>query len=121
MRPAILRGQRNSTTRKMTEAETFPWVTAGEGVRRRILAETPEAMTVEVEFATGAVGDPHCHVHVQTTFVAAGEFEFTIEGETRTIAAGESLIIPSNAVHGCACLKEGRLIDSFTPRRDDFL
>lgn len=105
----------------MTEAKTFPWVSAGKGIRRRILAETPEAMTVEVEFASGSMGNPHSHVHVQTTFVAEGQFEFTIKGETRRVAAGESLIIPSNAVHGCVCLKEGRLIDSFTPRRDDFL
>ncbi|MEL6522840.1 MAG: cupin, partial [Pseudomonadota bacterium] len=35
--------------------------------------------------------------------------------------AGDSLIIPSNAVHGCKCLQSGKLIDSFTPRRDDFL
>ena len=105
----------------MTKAKTFPWVAAGEGVRRRVLAETPEAMTVEVEFANGTVGSPHSHFHVQTTFVAEGQFEFTIDGETRRVAEGESLIIPSNAVHGCVCLKEGRLIDSFTPRRDDFL
>lgn len=25
------------------------------------------------------------------------------------------------ARHGCTCLKPGELIDSFTPRRDDFL
>lgn len=105
----------------MTEAKTYPWVDAGAGARRRILAQTPEAMTVEVEFQTGAVGDAHSHVHVQTIFVAEGEFEFTIEGAPRKVSAGDSLIIPSNAVHGCVCLRAGKLIDSFTPRRDDFL
>ncbi|MEL7151967.1 MAG: cupin domain-containing protein [Pseudomonadota bacterium] len=105
----------------MTEASMYPWVDAGEGVRRRILAETPEAMTVEVEFAKGAVGDPHAHVHVQTIFVAAGQFEFTVDGVTMVVSAGDSLVIPSNAVHGCVCIENGKLIDSFTPRRDDFL
>ena len=105
----------------MSEAKTFPWVDAGEGVRRRILAHTPEAMTVEVEMNAGGVGEPHNHVHVQTIFVAAGTFEFTIEGKAQTVSAGESLIIPSNAMHGAVCLEKGTLIDSFTPRRDDFL
>ncbi len=105
----------------MAEQKSYPWVEAGEGARRRILAETPDAMTVEVEFDTGAVGASHSHVHVQTIFVADGQFEFTIDGAKRTVTAGESLIIPSNAVHGCVCLESGRLIDSFTPRRDDFL
>ncbi len=100
---------------------SYPWVDAGDGVRRRVLAETHEAMTVEVEFAKGAVGDPHSHVHVQTIFVADGRFEFTVDDEVRTVSAGDSLVIPSNARHGCICLADGRLIDSFTPRRDDFL
>ena len=72
----------------MNTATAYPWVPAGDGVRRRILAETPEAMTVEVEFAKGAVGDPHNHVHVQTIFVAAGEFEFTVEGKTQRYRSG---------------------------------
>lgn len=105
----------------MTEVTSFPWTPAGDGIRRRILAETPEAMTVEVRFETGAVADQHNHVHVQTIFVAEGKFEFTVEGEARVYTAGQSLVIPSNAMHGGVCIEEGRLIDSFAPRRDDFL
>lgn len=105
----------------MTDGKAHPWVDAGEGVRRRVLAHTPQAMTVEVEFQAGAVGDPHSHEHVQTIFCAAGQFRFTVEGKDVTISQGESLIIPSNAVHGCVAVEDGKLIDSFTPRRDDFL
>jgi len=105
----------------MMDGTTHPWVEAGDGVRRRILAHTPEAMTVEVEFQAGSVGEAHSHVHVQTIFCAAGKFEFTVDGEDITLSAGESLIIPSNAMHGCVAKEEGKLIDSFTPRRDDFL
>jgi len=105
----------------MTEEKKHPWVGAGEGVRRRVLAHTPQAMTVEVEFQAGAVGDPHSHEHVQTVFCAAGSFKFTVNDEEVMVSAGESLIIPSNAVHGCVAMEDGKLIDSFTPRRDDFL
>ncbi len=105
----------------MEHNNTFPWVDAGEGVRRRILAENPEAMTVQVEFEAGSVGEAHHHPHVQTIFIAEGRFEFTIDGDKKTVAAGDSLVIPSNAVHGCVCLNKGKLIDSFVPRRDDFL
>lgn len=102
-------------------SQNFPWVEAGEGARRRVLAESPEAMTVQVEFEKGAIGVAHSHPHVQTIFVAAGQFDFTVDGEERRLSAGESLVIPSNAVHGCTCVEAGTLIDSFTPRRDDFL
>ena len=105
----------------METENTHPWVEAGNGVRRRVLAHTPEAMTVEVEFQAGALGDPHSHEHVQTIYCAKGKFRFTVEGKDVTVSAGASLIIPSKAVHGCVALEEGKLIDSFTPRRDDFL
>jgi len=45
----------------------------------------------------------------------------TIDGRTRTLGTGGSFIVPPNAVHGVKALEAGRLIDSFTPRRDDFL
>ncbi|MEP1207648.1 MAG: cupin domain-containing protein [Rhizobiaceae bacterium] len=105
----------------MKTDKTFPWVEAGEGVRRRILAENPQAMTVRVEFTKGAVGEPHHHSHVQTIFVKSGKFEFTVDGQVTQYAAGDSLVIPSDVVHGCVALEDGTLIDSFVPRRDDFL
>ncbi len=105
----------------MSSNTEFQWVKAGEGARRKILAENPEAMTVQVEFEAGAVGEPHSHPHVQTIYVSAGKFEFTIDGKERSVGTGDSLVIPSNAVHGCVCVEAGTLIDSFTPRRDDFL
>ena len=105
----------------MPENSSYPWVEAGDGVRRRILAHTPDAMTVEVEFKSGAIGEPHSHEHVQTIFCAAGSFRFSVDGEEVAISAGDSLIIPSNAPHGCVALEDGKLIDSFVPRRDDFL
>ena len=53
--------------------------------------------------------------------MAEGVFEVTIGGETAVLAAGDSFIVPSDSVHGVKALEAGRLIDSFTPRRADFL
>ena len=36
-------------------------------------------------------------------------------------APGDSLVIGPQVVHGCECIEAGELIDTFTPRRDDFL
>ncbi len=103
------------------EDSNYPWVDTDPGVRRRVLAETPDAMTVEFSFQNGAVGALHQHPHLQTTFVASGVFEFTVGDTTVRLATGQSTIIPPNTVHGCTCVEAGSLIDTFTPRRDDFL
>lgn len=101
---------------------TFPVVDAGNNVSRRVLAENEAMMIVEFSFAANGIGAPHSHPHVQSTFVKAGHFEFTVAGETFVVGPGDAFVIPSGAAHGCRALGEpGVLIDTFTPRREDFL
>jgi len=99
----------------------FPVVEAAPGVTRQVLAETPEIMTVAFTFEAGAEGALHDHPHLQATYVESGRFAFTIAGQESVVGPGDSFVIPSGAPHGCRCLEAGRMIDSFTPRRDDFL
>lgn len=91
------------------------------GSTRRVILSTPDLMLVEFTFTEGGIGALHSHPHVQTSYVAEGTFEVTIAGVTETIAAGGAYIVPSGLVHGVQALTAGRLIDTFTPRRDDFL
>ena len=82
---------------------------------------TDELMMVGFAFEKGAVGATHSHPHVQASYVAEGSFEVTVDGVTETLRAGSSFIVPSNAVHGVRALETGRLVDTFTPHRADFL
>ncbi|MBE5808137.1 MAG: cupin domain-containing protein [Clostridiales bacterium] len=93
----------------------------GGGVRRRVLAHNKDMMTVEVSFEKGSEGAAHTHPHCQNTYVLSGRYEFTVDGETVTVAAGDTLAFPPNVVHGTKCLEAGTLIDIFTPMREDFL
>lgn len=104
-----------------TRPRTFPPVDAGHGVTRRVLAERPELMVVEFAFGPEGKGLPHSHPHVQSTYVASGRFAFTVAGETRELGPGDSLVVPPGAVHSCDAIEPGVLIDTFAPRRDDFL
>jgi quercetin dioxygenase-like cupin family protein len=76
---------------------------------------------VEFGFEKGGVGALHSHPHVQSSYVAEGRFEVTIDGKTEIVEAGGAFIVPSNLVHGVKALEAGRLVDTFTPRRADFL
>ena len=101
---------------------TFPAVDAGHGVTRRVLAESPELMVVEFAFAEGGEGPPHSHPHVQSTFVKAGRYRFTIDGDEFEVGPGDAFVVPSGAVHSCRLIEgPGVLVDTFAPRRDDFL
>ncbi len=42
-------------------------------------------------------------------------------GETRTLRPGDSVFIPGGLDHSTVRVAEGRLLDSFSPPREDFL
>ena len=95
-------------------------VEAGAGVTRRVLAYTDGLMCVENTFAQGAVGSLHSHPHTQITYVVSGVFSFTIDGVTKTVRAGDTMLKQNGVIHGCVCLEAGILLDIFTPMREDF-
>jgi len=78
-------------------------------------------MTVEVVFETGAIGAMHSHPHEQCTIVLEGAFEFTVGDQKKVVKKGDSLYKEPNIIHGCVCLEAGKLLDVFTPKREDFL
>lgn len=97
------------------------WQVVGPGVRRKVLAHGPDLMLVRVAFETGSVGATHQHPHAQLSYVESGEFAYTIGAETRIMRTGDSCYVPGNINHGVVCQAAGVLVDSFTPRRADFL
>lgn len=111
----------------MTDTKIFcrqaegEWTDLGGGNRRRVLLYTDELMMVEFAFEKGGIGALHSHPHVQASYVAEGRFEVTVGDLTEVLVAGDSFIAPSNVVHGVKALEVGRLVDSFTPHRADFL
>ena len=102
-------------------ARSLEMTDLGGGIKRKILAYGDDLMQVEVHFEKGAVGAMHTHPHTQLTYVLSGKFEFTINGITKTVKAGDTLFKLPNVPHGCVCTEAGVLLDTFTPAREDFL
>lgn len=97
---------------------------------RKVLAYGEGLMDTLVVFEKGLSTDTeipfHVHEHVQTTFCLQGSFKFAIKYADRTevkvIHQGDSIYFPSNHEHGCIPLEDdSRLLDAFTPIREDFL
>lgn len=97
------------------------WENPGPGIQRQIMGYDGQLMIVKVKFEKGAVGTQHEHYHSQATYVASGRFELEIGGEKRILSAGDGYYVAPDELHGCVCLEEGILIDTFSPHRADFL
>lgn len=96
------------------------WEPAGEGVVRQIMGYDGQVMLVKVKFEQGAVGTPHTHYHTQTTYVASGKFEFTVNGEKQIVETGDGVLHRT----GCGtwlCMPGSRYLDRlFQPHESRF-
>lgn len=94
------------------------------GRKRRIL-HTDHLMMVAFDFTDGPAAQPdppHTHPHEQVTYVAEGEVIFFIGDESTRLAPGDMVAVPPDRPHTIQVLTaHARLIDAFTPLRQDFL
>ena len=73
-----------------------------------------------VTLENGAILPEHHHINEQWTHVIEGELEFAMEEETRILSPGMSVHIPPDIPHSAHALTRVKLIDCFTPAREDF-
>lgn len=91
------------------------------GVTRKVMGYNDDVMMCEISFEKGAEGKFHSHPHTQVTYVAEGKFAFTVSGERKEVSKGDCIFMPPGAEHGTVCLEAGKLVDVFSPKREDFL
>lgn len=93
-------------------------------VERR-LAYTDHLMMAVLDFYDGPQTQPdppHTHPHEQVSYVASGEIFFVIDGQQTRLGPGDMFTAPPDKPHSIQLLTEHvRLIDCFTPLREDFL
>ena len=93
--------------------------------RTRYLTHTDTLMMVVIDFNDGPTSEPdppHDHPHEQVSYVAAGEIVVFLDGEPTQLGPGDIFTVPPNIPHSVQLLtKHDRLVDTFTPLREDFL
>ncbi len=105
-----------------TENKSVPAKDLGGGVKRKVLSYSRNLMTVELHFEKGAVGAPHSHPHEQIGYIISGKLVYQEEGQAdKILETGDTYYVAPNVVHGVQILEETKLLDIFTPMREDFV
>lgn len=73
-----------------------------------------------IDLEEGVIVPVHSHPHEQWTYILQGQMEFTLNGETQMLLPGMGAFIPSNALHGGVAVTACKVIDVFTPVREDY-
>jgi quercetin dioxygenase-like cupin family protein len=73
-----------------------------------------------IEVKAGCSVPLHQHIHQQCAFVLEGKFELTVNGDPQVLEPGLFAIIPSNVQHGGTAITDCKLLDIFSPVREDY-
>jgi quercetin dioxygenase-like cupin family protein len=93
--------------------------------RERYHASGAQLMVVVLDFNDGPSEQPdtpHSHPHEQITYVESGRVLFFLGDAVHELMPGDLITIPPNVPHAIQLLTpSARLIDTFTPVREDIL
>ncbi len=91
----------------------------------RRIAHLNNLMIVVCDFTNGPAEEPdkpHSHPHEQITYVAEGDLYLFLGEEKHTLTKGDIFTVPSGIPHCIQTISSHvRLIDTFSPIREDFL
>jgi len=73
-----------------------------------------------IEIKKGSSVPLHKHINEQITYIIEGQLEMIINGEPHTLTAGMYHIIPSDITHSAFAVTDCKIIDSFSPVREDY-
>jgi quercetin dioxygenase-like cupin family protein len=79
------------------------------------------ALTVGyVELVAGSSVPMHQHIQEQITYIIEGELDMVIGGKAWLLTSGMYYIIPADTPHSAIAKTDCRLIDAFSPVREDY-
>jgi len=99
-------------TSEIPSRDLFP------GVHARLI-HTDKLTLAYVTLDKGAIVPEHAHVHEQIINVLEGTFEMTLDGNKKIVTAGYVGIAPSNMKHSVKAITAGKILDVFSPVRED--
>lgn len=73
-----------------------------------------------VELEAGSKVPLHQHVQEQITYIIEGELEMEIGGQTCLLSSGMYHVIPSLTWHSAVARSFCKVIDAFSPVREDY-
>jgi len=91
------------------------------GLTRRVLAYNDKLFLAEHEMVKGWVGTVHSHPHEQIVYVVHGHLKVTCQGKMVDIRTGDTFVVRGGVEHGASAIEDSRVIDVFTPCREDYI
>ncbi len=101
--------------------EEHPWIEICPGIRRCTHAHGRTMYQMIAQLAAGSRMPAHAHPQEQIVHILSGRMKLIVNGVTHELKTGQSFYLASNVPHGVETLEETRVLDTFSPPREDYL
>jgi len=73
-----------------------------------------------VDIKAGSILPEHQHIHEQITYIIEGQLDMKIDGKICSLKDGMYYVIPPNTKHSATAITDCKVIDAFSPVREDY-
>jgi quercetin dioxygenase-like cupin family protein len=91
------------------------------GITRRTVANGKTMYQMFATLAAGSRMPEHRHAQEQIVHILEGQMRLIVDGVPHELSTGDSFYLASNVPHGVETVSSTRVLDTFSPPRDDYL
>jgi quercetin dioxygenase-like cupin family protein len=91
------------------------------GITRRTMTSGETMYQMVATLAEGSRMPEHRHPQEQIVHILDGKMRLIVEGVPHELSTGDSFYLASNVPHGVETLMATRVLDTFSPPREDYL
>lgn len=105
----------------MTTSETNLWIEICPGIRRRTHAHGRTMYQMIAQLDAGSRMPEHTHAQEQIVHILSGRMKLIVNGAPHELRTGDSFYLAGNVPHGVETIENTRVLDTFSPPRDEYL
>jgi quercetin dioxygenase-like cupin family protein len=98
-----------------------PWIKICPGINRQTLTSGKTMYQMLATLEAGSKMPAHQHPQEQIVYILSGRMKLIVDGTPHEMKAGDSFYLGSNIPHGVETMEETRVVDTFSPPRDEYL
>lgn len=98
-----------------------PWIDICPGIKRQTVTSGKTMYQMLALLDAGSKMPEHRHPQEQVVHILAGRMKLIVEGTAHELAPGDSFYLASNVPHGVETMEDTRVLDTFSPPRDEYL
>src|SRR5260370_696817 len=105
----------------LTMKREDPTIEICPGITRRTVAHGNTMYQMMATLAAGSIMPAHSHPQEQIVHILEGQMRLIVDGVSHELSTGDSFYLASNVPHGVETVLPTRVLDTFSPPRNDYL